>query len=90
MQHYYDSGVLLKLYTTEAESDRMVAFDWPEAWIRCQTIARTEAGRIGVRTPDIRHVACALTLHATQFVTNDQRQAKLAKKCGLSVINPCV
>jgi len=145
-QFYYDTGVLLKLYTTEPESNSVRAFvvrhgiairitdlhlseavsafrlkefrgecskeqasaaiacieediraqvlrfatlDWPSAWIRCQTLAQTEVGRIGTRTLDTLHVSCAMSLHATSFITTDQRQAALARVCGLKVVNPC-
>jgi predicted nucleic acid-binding protein len=39
--------------------------------------------KIGCRTLDIMHVACALQLEITRFVTFDDRQRKLAKLAGL-------
>lgn len=39
--------------------------------------------KLGVRTLDSLHVACALELKATRFWTFDERQAKLAKAQGL-------
>lgn len=40
---------------------------------------------LGSRTMDILHVACALEIGATQFITFDQRQSTLAKLSGLTV-----
>jgi len=142
---YYDTGILLKLYTNERESSpvrryvinqgrvivitdlhiseaisalrlkefrhecsteeatqaiacihddihnrilRMTTLDWPSVWMRCQLLAQTESGRLGTRTMDSLHVASALTMNVSQFITSDSRQAALAKACGLKVINP--
>ena len=142
---YFDTGVLLKLYTTEPESDavrrfvtargvaipvtdlhlseatcalrlkqfrrectedqagraiacidedlagrilRLVPLDWPSVWARCQTLVRTESARHGTRTLDALHVAAALFLHATEFITSDTRQSSLASACGLRVVDP--
>jgi len=48
-------------------------------------LARRHVARLGCRTLDTLHVACALELGAQQFLTFDQRQEKLAKAVGLSV-----
>jgi predicted nucleic acid-binding protein len=49
----------------------------------CADLARRYGPRLGVRTLDSLHVACALQLKAEQFWTFDERQAKLAKVAGL-------
>ncbi len=49
----------------------------------CAELARRYAPKLGVRTLDSLHVACALELKAEQFWTFDERQAKLAKAVGL-------
>jgi predicted nucleic acid-binding protein len=49
----------------------------------CADLARRYGPRLGVRTLDCLHVACALQLKAEQFWTFDERQAKLAKVTGL-------
>ncbi|MBM4156595.1 MAG: type II toxin-antitoxin system VapC family toxin [Lentisphaerae bacterium] len=41
--------------------------------------------RMGCRTLDILHVACALQLKPTEFLTFDHRQRKLAAHAGLKV-----
>jgi len=49
-------------------------------------LARRHGPRLGVRTLDSLHVACALQLEAQQFWTFDERQAKLAKAAGLKIL----
>ena len=49
----------------------------------CADLARRYGPKLGVRTLDSLHVACALQLKAAQFWTFDERQAKLAKAEGL-------
>jgi predicted nucleic acid-binding protein len=51
----------------------------------CAHLARRHVARIGGRTLDTLHVACALELKATEFWTFDERQAKLARAEGLKV-----
>lgn len=46
-------------------------------------LARKHAARIGTRTLDTLHVACALELKAERFWTFDERQRKLARAAGL-------
>jgi predicted nucleic acid-binding protein len=49
----------------------------------CADLARRHASKIGMRTLDTLHVACALELKADEFWTFDERQAKLAKAQGM-------
>ena len=42
-----------------------------------------ETPRLGCRTMDIMHVACALEIGATEFLSFDQRQQELALHAGL-------
>jgi len=67
---------------------RMVAVDWDAAWETCHRFATRYAAETGVRTLDTLHVACALQLEASEFVTSDRRQATLADQTGLTVIDP--
>jgi predicted nucleic acid-binding protein len=48
----------------------------------CADLARRHGPRLGVRTLDSLHVACALQLKSEEFWTFDERQAKLAKAVG--------
>jgi len=49
----------------------------------CTEFARRHGPKLGMRTLDSLHVACALELNADRFWTFDERQAKLAKAVGL-------
>lgn len=49
----------------------------------CSELGRRWGSKIGIRTLDSLHVACALELKADQFWTFDERQSKLAKAEGL-------
>ena len=51
----------------------------------CANLARRYGPKLGMRTLDTLHVACALELKAKQFWTFDDRQAKLAKSQGLKI-----
>jgi predicted nucleic acid-binding protein len=49
----------------------------------CADLGRRYGPKLGMRTLDTLHVACALELKAKQFWTFDERQGKLAKAAGL-------
>jgi len=53
------------------------------AFTICADVGRRNGPKLGVRTLDSLHVACALELKADYFWTFDERQAKLAKAQGL-------
>ena len=52
----------------------------------CSDLARRHGAKLGVRTLDSLHVACALELKAERFWTFDDRQAKLARAEGLKTV----
>jgi predicted nucleic acid-binding protein len=54
-----------------------------DAFALCADLANRYGPKLGVRTLDSLHVACALELKAEQFWTFDERQGKLAKAEGL-------
>ena len=58
---------------------------WMEAFREAERLAAAHTVTLGVRSFDLLHVALALTLDATEFLTFDQRQAALAKAVGLRV-----
>ena len=63
---------------------RWILLPMPEdAFDVCAELARRYGPKLGVRTLDSLHVACALELKADRFWTFDERQAKLAKAEGL-------
>lgn len=50
-----------------------------------ERLSASHSESLGTRSLDILHVASALVLGASEFLTFDQRQAKLAKATGLRV-----
>ena len=51
----------------------------------CVDLGRQHGTKLGIRTLDSLHVACALELKAKRFWTFDDRQRKLAKAAGLEI-----
>lgn len=56
-----------------------------EAFQTALRMARKRSARLGTRTLDILHVACALLFKADRFFTFDKRQRRLARAEGLRV-----
>lgn len=59
---------------------------WPTVFATTLRLSTTHSRALGTRTLDLLHVAAALTLQATEFVTDDDRQARVATKEGLKVV----
>jgi len=63
---------------------RWISVQMPEnAFERCAELAQQHGPKLGMRTLDSLHVACALELGADRFWTFDERQAKLGRAEGL-------
>src|SRR6266581_6767306 len=56
---------------------------WTDTFREAEQLASAHTERLGVRSFDLLHVALALTLGATEFLTFDGRQVALAKAAGL-------
>jgi predicted nucleic acid-binding protein len=83
------SGALTHISTDFADGDlRFVDLLWRAALDRAAEISRQYVPDLGARSQDVLHVASALELNVRQFVTYDERQAKLAEACGLKVLRP--
>jgi predicted nucleic acid-binding protein len=54
-----------------------------DAFEICADLAQRFGSKLGMRTLDTLHVACALELRAERFWTFDERQANLAKAQGM-------
>jgi len=61
-------------------------YDPVDVYSRAESLSRRYTSILGVRSLDILHVATAVVLDASAFVTHDDRQARLAKAAGLRVI----
>lgn len=58
---------------------------WTDTFREAEALADGHVESLGVRSFDVLHVALALTLRRTEFLTFDTRQAALAKAAGLKV-----
>jgi predicted nucleic acid-binding protein len=72
----------------EAGRLRLIDLAWRAALDGATRLSRTQVPKLGTRMLDVLHVASALELNARQFVTYDERQARLAAACGLKVVKP--
>lgn len=77
--------------SADFEGDRAAGLwaevDLPQrAFEVCSELGRRHGARLGNRTLDSLHVACALELRAERFWTFDQRQRKLAAAEGLKTV----
>ena len=69
-----ESGVLHRVHAS-----------WPAIFAATLRLSTVHSHTLGTRTLDLLHVATALALSATEFVTGDDRQAKAAAREGLKV-----
>jgi predicted nucleic acid-binding protein len=53
-------------------------------FVKGNELTESLSAQLGCRTLDVLHVAAALVLHATEFVTLDERQRRLAAAAGLN------
>jgi hypothetical protein len=60
-------------------------YDLGDVYSQAESISRQHTSILGARSLDILHVAAAIVLRATEFVTYDDRQANLARAAGLRV-----
>lgn len=59
---------------------------WRAALDRAADLSKTHTPRLGTRTLDVVHVACAVELRCRRFLTFDDRQRKLAAAAGLATV----
>lgn len=58
---------------------------WTDVFREAEVLASNHVERLGVRSFDLLHVAMAVTLGTTDFLTFDTRQSALARAAGLKV-----
>ena len=61
---------------------------WRSALRRAADLSREYTPQLGCRSLDVLHVACALELGMTAFLTFDVRQRRLAREVGLRPLAP--
>lgn len=60
--------------------------DWPNIFREAVKLAEQHTGTVGCRSLDILHCAAAKVLAATEFISTDMRQKKLATAMGLNLV----
>ena len=60
--------------------------DWKDIFAEAVNLAEKHTGAIGCRSLDILHCAAAKVLAATEFISTDGRQGKLAVAMGLNLV----
>ncbi len=64
-----------------------VPVDFASLFARAEELVSAHAARLLCRSLDVLHVACALQLECTRFVTADHRQLALAKTVGMTGVD---
>jgi hypothetical protein len=59
---------------------------WRAALNRAAELSQLHTPELGTRSLDVLHVACAVELQLSHFLTFDIRQSKLAAVAGLKVL----
>jgi predicted nucleic acid-binding protein len=60
-------------------------YDLVDVYAQAESISRRHTAILGTRSLDILHVAAAIILKVPAFITDDDRQARLARAAGLRV-----
>jgi predicted nucleic acid-binding protein len=82
-----EANQLYRLLDQDKSAGIWVESGLPErAFDLCGDLGRRFGPKLGVRTLDTLHVACAVELKAQDFWTFDDRQARLAKTVGLKLL----
>lgn len=80
------AGELHSLFEQDTKTGPWQQVAVPEhAFDLCADLGRRYGSKLGIRTLDTLHVACALELNAERFWTFDEQQAKLAKAVGMRI-----
>lgn len=60
--------------------------DWRDVFRKAEDLSREHTARLGCRSLDLLHIASAVLLRAGEIVTFDARQANLATRVGLKLM----
>lgn len=81
-----EANRLWGVFENDCANGVWISTSFPDAvWRTCIELAQRHGSKLGMRTLDSLHVACALELRAERFWTFDERQAKLAEAVGLDI-----
>jgi predicted nucleic acid-binding protein len=70
----------------DLENGRLIpcTVNWPTAFRLARDLAKSETPETGARSLDLLHVASALLIGTSNFLTFDNRQRSIATRAGLS------
>jgi predicted nucleic acid-binding protein len=82
-----DADMILDMIDADVRSGALNAcsLPWVEVFAEAEKLGRLHTAELGTRSLDILHVAAAVVLGASLFLTFDKRQGELARKAGLEV-----
>jgi predicted nucleic acid-binding protein len=60
--------------------------NWRDVYLKAGELSETYSGVLGCRSLDVLHIASALLIRSTAFLTYDERQRALAGRAGLEVV----
>lgn len=78
-EHTFDADIA-------AERLRRAAPDWSTLYFRAAELSREHTAATLARTPDILHIAAALSANAELFITADRRQLDAADRAALETL----
>jgi predicted nucleic acid-binding protein len=78
----------LDLFRSDIETgvSQRTELAWPRVFAEAIRLSVAYSASLGTRTLDLMHIAAAIALEASEFITSDERQAKAAAKARLKVV----
>ena len=70
----------------QANRLKSIQLNWESIYLKAEQLSSSYTADILCRTLDILHVAAAVSISCTRFITGDIRQAALAEKAGVETI----
>jgi predicted nucleic acid-binding protein len=82
----------LEALNQDIDENRLLRFmpDWPGVYKTAEELSQKFTTKLLCRALDVLHVALAVQMGCTRFITGDSRQAALAKRANLIVDNICL
>lgn len=80
----------MEKFDDDVREGRIVLIDalWRRTLDLTAELSAVHTSTLGTRTLDVLHVASAVVLEATHFVSYDSRQISLARAAGLKTLSP--
>lgn len=84
-----ESLALLDQFEDDRQAQRLAdaSPDWPKVFHEAVQLSRRHAMKTLCRSLDVLHVAAAIEIGCTKFVSGDQRQLAVARAAGLKAVD---